>query len=147
MAAAKPQLSPLAARSAVTLVAMAAAACGAGTSAEAPRPPAERRAALPPEVARYVHGTFHRFPRFCARGRTDRGRLDEVTGRFVELYRRYPSDRFEMTIDGESGTMLSAILVLRDELSRCSPGHAARIDPALPPRIRRALRPLPAARG
>lgn len=90
-----------------------------------------------------MHRTFHRLPGFCGRGRTDRGRIDTATTRFLELYRRYPAERFRMRIDDESGTMLSAILVLRDELSRCSPRNAARIDPILPPRVRDALRPLP----
>lgn len=89
-----------------------------------------------------MHETFHRLPRSCARGRADRQRLDVTTAKFIELYRRYPADRFQMTIDDESGTMFSAILVLRDELSRCSPRHAALIDPILPARVRRALRPL-----
>ncbi len=102
---------------------------------------------MPADAERYVHETFHRLARSCGRGRADRRRLDATTERFIELYRRYPADRFRMRIDDESGTMLSAILVLRDELARCSPRHAAKIDPVVPPRVRRALRPLPPVGG
>lgn len=98
---------------------------------------------MPAADVRFVHQTFHRLPRFCRPARADRQRLSAVTARFVQLYRRYPADRYGMQIDDEAGTMLSAILVLRDELSRCSPPHAARIDPVLPAEVRRALRPLP----
>lgn len=48
-----------------------------------------------------------------------------------------------MRIDDERGTMLSAILVVRLELSRCSPRHAARIDAVLPSKVRAGLAPLP----
>ena len=144
MAAAEPQLTRAAALTALTVAISAlATACGdADTPATSP-PPAAGQRAVPADAARFVHQTFHRLPEFCGRGRTDNGRLDATTARFTELYRRYPADRYRMKIDDESGTMLSAILVLRDELSRCSPQHAARIDPILPPRVRDALRPLP----
>lgn len=154
MAAAKPQLNgrAKAARrglaAVVVAVAAAAAGCGgAGTPREASPPPSDPRSAMPAGVERYVHETFHRLPGSCARGRADRRQLDRTTARFIELYRRYPADRFRMRIDDESGTTLSAILVLRDELARCSPRHAARIDPILPPTVRRALRRLPPAAG
>jgi hypothetical protein len=144
VAAAQPQLTRAAALTAITVAMSAlATACGdADTPAKSPPPAAEQRA-VPADATRFVHQTFHRLPGFCGRGRTARSRLDVTTTQFVELYRRYPAERFRMRIDDESGTMLSAILVLRDELSRCSPRHAARIDPILPPRVRDALRPLP----
>lgn len=47
-----------------------------------------------------------------------------------------------MKIDDERGTMLSAILVIRYELSKCSPRHAAEIDPVLPAKVRAGLTPL-----
>lgn len=146
MAATKPQLSSFTMRHAVTVVAAAVVGCGgASDSGARTAAPAEVRAAVPADVERYVHETFHRLPRSCARGRADRQRLDATTATFIELYRSYPSDRFGMTIDDEAGTMLSAILVLRDELARCSPRHAALIDAVLPASVRRALRPLRAA--
>lgn len=107
--------------------------------------PENRPAAMPRPAVDYVHRTFHRLPRSCAPGRVDRRRLDVTTSRFLDLYRRFPPSRFEFRIDDESGTMLSAVLILRDELSRCSPRHAARIDPVLPQSVRRALRPLRSA--
>lgn len=148
MAAAKPQLTSLAMRHAAAVAAVAgiAAACGGESDSGArTATQADRRAPVPAAVERYVHTTFHRLPRSCGRGRADRRRLDATTARFITLYRRYPFERFGMRIDDEDGTMLSAILVLRDELSRCSPRHAALVDPVLPASVRRALRPLNAA--
>lgn len=127
--------------------AVAVAGCG-GSDREQPVPAAARQpplASLPPAVQRYVHRTLHRLPRSCSARRADPRVLAPVTRRFVTLYQRYPYDRFGMAYHDESGTMLSAILVLRNELATCSPRHAARIDPVLPPKLRRALRPLPAA--
>ena len=126
----------------VVVAAMAAGCGGTSDSGATPPIPADRRASVPGDVERFVHETFHGLSRRCAPGRADRPRLDVTTAKFVELYRRYPYDRFRMTIDDESGTMLSAILVLRDELSRCSPRHASAIDPVIPASVRRALRPL-----
>lgn len=125
---------------AVALLALGASACG--TAAEAPRPAADRRAAVPAPVERYVHRTFHGLSRICGPRRADRDRLDRTTARFLGLYRRYPPARYRVKIDDESGTMLSATLVLREALAECSPRHAARLDPVVPARIRRALRPL-----
>ena len=93
---------------------------------------------------RYVHRTFHRLRRSCAPVRSDPRRVTGTTTRFLDLYRRYPADRYRMKIDDEWGDMLSAILVLRDELSTCAPRQAARIDRVLPEQVRRALRPLAA---
>ena len=119
--------------------------CGGGRDDAVDGPPpagADRRAMVPADVERYVHETFHRLDSICNRRRADEPVLERAVERFITLYRRYPADRFRMKIDDETGTTLSAILVLRDELSRCSPRTAAPIDPVLPPRIRRALRPL-----
>ena len=148
MAAAKPRLirsgAPLAP---AVLLALTLAACGGQRPAAQPTATSpDRRAAMPAGEVLFVHRSLHRLPRLCRAARTDPRRLDATTARFVELYRRYPADRYEFRVDDESATMLSAVLVLRDELSRCSPRHAARIDPVLPPTVRRALRPLPGAR-
>ena len=145
MAAAQQQLTARFAprRTAVAVVtAVAIVGCGANAPAPTTAPGATDRTAMPRPAVDYVHRTFHRLPRSCARGRADRRQLDATTSRFLELYGRYPPSRFELRIDDESGTMLSVLLILRDELSRCSPRHAARIDPALPQSVRRALRPL-----
>ena len=88
-----------------------------------------------------MHQTFHRLDRFCSRRRADERVLDRTTDEFIRLYRRYPAARYGMKIDDEAGTMLSAILVLRYELARCSPEHAAAVDRVLPPSIRRGLTP------
>lgn len=128
----------------ITVIAAAAAAAGCGGTIDSGRrtaAPTDPRAPVPRHVEDDVHETFHRLPSSCARGRADGARLDVTTTKFVALYRRF-GDRFRMTIDGESGSMLSAILVLRDELSRCSPRHAAKVDAVLPASVRRALRPI-----
>lgn len=126
----------------VTSVAMLAA-CGGGQGAREARKERESaRVPVPQPVDRYVHRTFHRLGRFCSRRRADEGRLDETTERFVRLYRRYPADRFGLTVDDEAGTMLSVVLVLRYELARCSPRHAAALDRVLPADVRDALTPL-----
>lgn len=127
--------------------AVAVAGCGGSDRGEQSAPAPAREpplASLPAAVQRYVHRTFHRLPRSCSPRRADARVLTPVTRRFVSLYQRYPYDRFGMAYHDESGTMLSAILVLRNELATCSPRHAARIDRVLPPNLRRALRPLPA---
>ena len=124
--------------------------CGGGRDdreQDPPLPRADRRAMVPAGVERYVHDTFHRLDSICNRRRANVPALERTVDRFLSLYRRYPADRFRMKIDDETGTTLSAILILRDELSRCSPPTAAPIDPVLPPRIRRALRPLREPRG
>lgn len=89
-----------------------------------------------------MHRTFHRFTRYCNESAAKRRVLDEATDDFIRWYGAYPADRYTVRVDDEPGTMLSAILVLRYELSRCSPEHAARIDAVLPTTIVRGLRPL-----
>lgn len=134
------------------LVALSAGGLGGcgRTARETPRarPPATEPAGrVPAYVERGVHRTFHRLGRVCDRSGAGRRRsLDAVTADFIRWYGAYPADRYALRVDDEPGTMLSAILVLRLELSRCSPGHAARIDAVLPRRIARGLRPLPRAR-
>ncbi|MCP9490446.1 MAG: hypothetical protein MSC31_11310 [Solirubrobacteraceae bacterium MAG38_C4-C5] len=116
------------------------AACG-GASDAAPvtQQPPDRRAEMPAETQRDVHEVFHRLPQSCGRDRADKPTLKRTTARFIELYRRYPADRFRLTIDDESGSMLSALLVLRAEMAVCSPDDAASIDRVLPAQIRRGL--------
>lgn len=151
MAAAEPQLRRAAALPAlVVAIAASTAACGGGSGGspgvEAPPVTPDRRALLPAGETRYIHKTFHELARYCRRGRADKRRLDATTERFIALYRRFPADRFRMAIDDESGTTLSAILVLRYELSTCSPRNAARIDRVLGPRAPDAPRRPPGDR-
>lgn len=134
---------------ALAAAATTAAACGGGSGGspgvEAPPVRPDRRALLPAAEVRYIHATFHGLRRYCRPGRADQRRLDATTDRFIALYRRFPADRFRMAIDDETGTTLSAILVLRYELSTCSPRHAKRIDRVLGPRAPDAARRPPAA--
>lgn len=106
---------------------------------------AEPTRRVPASVSQQVHRTFHRFERYCSRRGVDARTLDRTTSDFITWYRAYPPDQYALQIDDEPGTMLSAILVLRYELSRCSPRHAAQIDAVLPREIVRGLRPLPKA--
>jgi hypothetical protein len=144
VAAAQPQLKRRAwVAFTAALAAMSVSACGDVGGRQA----RERPARIPAAVEQQVHRTLHRLPRVCSRRRTDVAAIDRITTAFVAWYRRYPADRYEMQIDDERGTMLSAILVLRYELAKCSPRHAARIDPVLPPKVRAGLTPLRARGG
>ena len=142
MAAAEPQLTS---RKWVVPAITAAglmAACGeATTDPQMPKSQPTRR--VPSEVERQVHRTFHRFERYCNSSTAQAAVLDRTTSDFIGWYRTYPAEQYTVQIDDEPGTMLSAILVLRYELSRCSPKHAARIDAVLPRKMLRGLRPLP----
>lgn len=126
-------------------LALATLVTGCGATAGAPErtaPPSDPRVPVPIAVQRDVHAMLHRLSRVCGRRRADTEALERTTRAFTRYYRRYPSRRFRLQIDDESGTMLSAILVLRAALARCSPGRAREVDKLLPARIRRALRPL-----
>ena len=144
MAAAESELSR---RTAVTVAITAATlfgACGQQNESRTRSTPGagEPTRRVPPRVEQSVHRTFHRFERHCSSRGVDTRTLDRTTSDFIGWYRAYPPDQYAVQIDDEPGTMLSAILVLRYELSRCSPTHAALIDPILPREIRRGLRPL-----
>jgi hypothetical protein len=113
------------------------------STTRSPAGSAEPTRRVPAEVERQVHQTFHRLNRYCSRRARNVRALDKATRAFIGWYRAYPAKRFAVHIDDEPGTMLSAILVLRYELSRCSPKHAARIDAVLPQKVLPGLRPLP----
>jgi len=87
-----------------------------------------------------VHKTLHDLPRLCLQSRPDTRELKEAARVFIQYYERFPSQRFRLQIDEESGSMLSALLVLRAELTRCSVRLTKSVDRVLPFRIRRALR-------
>jgi hypothetical protein len=141
VAAAQPELKRWAGFAFAALMALTVFACGDGERSSRGRP-----VRVPAAVEQQVHRALHRLPRICTRRRVDSAALARITSSFVVWYRRYPADRYEMRIDDERGTMLSAILVLRHELARCSPRYAAEIDPVLPENIRASLTPLPAGR-
>jgi hypothetical protein len=145
VAAAEPQLTRWRVAGVAALAAGALSACGQpGESATgSPAGSAEPSRRVPAEVERQVHQAFHRFDRYCSRRKVDEPALDRTTSDFIGWYRTYPAENYAVQIDDEPGTMLSAILVLRYELSRCSPRHAARIDAVLPRKMLRGLRPLP----
>ena len=145
MAVAEPQLSRWRVAGVAALAAGALSACGqpSETATRSPAGSAEPSRRVPAAVERQVHQTFHRFERYCSRRNVDEPALDRTTSNFIGWYRTYPAEKYAVRIDDEPGTMLSAILVLRYEMSRCSPKHAARIDAVLPKQMLRDLRPLP----
>jgi hypothetical protein len=144
VAGAEPQLSRWRVAG-VAALAAGLSACGQASESatRSPAESAEPSRRVPAEVERQVHQTFHRFDRYCSRRNVDAPSLDRTTSDFIGWYRTYPAQKYAVQIDDEPGTMLSAILVLRYELSRCSPRHAARIDAVLPRKMLRGLRPLP----
>jgi len=118
-------------------------ACGATASGQNdadPSAPRDPRASIPGDVQRTVHATLHELPRLCRREPADGRALEQATRSFIRYYARYPNQRFRLQIDDESGTMLSALLVLRQELTRCSVRLTEEVDRTLPAGIRRALR-------
>jgi hypothetical protein len=145
VAAAEPQLIRWSVAGLAALAAGALSGCGQPneSATRSPAGSAEPTRRVPAEVERQVHQTFHRFDRYCSRRARNVRALDRASRDFIGWYRAYPAERFAVQIDDEPGTMLSAILVLRYELSGCSPRHAARIDAVLPRKILSGLRPLP----
>lgn len=132
-------------RSRVTTIALLAAfptACGTSSPAPDGGGHTERRdprARVPGDVQHTVHTALHALPRLCRGRRPNSRALDRTTLIFIRYYKRYPSRRFRLQIDDESGTMLSAVLVLRQELSRCSPRLTVKVDTVLPADVRQAL--------
>lgn len=126
----------------IVLLAAFPAACGTSTPAPDSGGHTERhdpRARVPDDVQHTVHTALHALPRLCGGRRPNSRALDRTTRIFIRYYKRYPSRRFRLQIDDESGTMLSALLVLRQDLSRCSPRLTVKVDRVLPADIRLAL--------
>lgn len=123
----------------LAIAGIVAAGCGSGSpppdqgEAQAPH----RRAAVPGGVEREVHARLHALPRDCNRGRAGKESLRQTTRSFIRYYRQYPSGRYRLQIDGESGTMLSALLVVREELLTCAPALAREITAVLPRNLQR----------
>lgn len=93
---------------------------------------------------REIHDKLERIGRLCS-AKERRRDVERVTAmqvrRLVALRRRYPTQRFALDRGGETGTMLSVLLVARAELVGCAPGAAEAIDRVLPATVRRALPP------
>lgn len=126
----------------VAVIAVVVAGCGAASSSVAPRSgPPDTRASIPAPVEAEIHASLHELPRLCNSRKAGGPALERSTAALIRYYRRYPSGRFALRIDGESGSMLSVLLVVRQRLAGCSPRLARTIDRVLPPDISRALRP------
>lgn len=94
---------------------------------------------MPLAVQRDVHARLHELARTCRPKAADKAALGRTTTAFTRYYKRYPSRRFRMQIDDEQGTTLSALLVLRHALRRCSPRLARQVDETLPADITKGL--------
>lgn len=105
-------------------------------SATASRPDPEPVSNAPAVEITRVHNALHRIGAQCREapvaGR--QARIDRAVEEVLSFVRRYPEGRFP--IDDETGTPLSLLLVVRDELRGCAPDSAARVNRALPPRFR-----------
>lgn len=108
--------------------------------------PTEKAGTAPAIRVQGVHMALHDIGDWCI-PQTDadaRRRLRRDTDVILSFARRYPTARFR--IDDETGSVLSLLLVARNELRACSSADAARVDRALPPGVRNGLVPLaPAA--
>lgn len=94
----------------------------------AQRPPQERVDA--------VHGALHALGKLCNQPEVNRGRR-LLTRRFETVRKfaaQYPSGGF--AIDGESGTTLGLLIVVRHELETCDPMLVRKIDAMVPPQFR-----------
>lgn len=127
-------------------VAVLLAACGGGDKAPSGRPETTRPGPTATE-RRAIHDALDRIGRACTAKaeRAGRGRVVAPEVRRLLAFRdRYPTQRFALESEAETGTMLSVLLVARAELVGCYPAGAEAIDNVLPRQIRRAL---PPARG
>lgn len=114
----------------LTSTLLSLSACGSQ-----PQPPpggASPPAALPARQAAKIHSSLHKLARLCRQrnrqGTEAEGLRHEVV-RFITFSRRFPTARFQ--IHDESGTMLSALLVVREELSSCDPALVREVEPAI----------------
>jgi hypothetical protein len=91
------------------------------------------------QEVRGIHTILHRLENACSRrlSGSRRQRLARDVGTLIRFSRTYPRARFQ--IDDESAHAVSVLLVAREELQRCAPDAAARIDQALPKELRRQL--------
>lgn len=124
---------------------MLLAACGGGEASRG-RPETTRPGPTTAE-RRAIHDGLDQIGRACAAkaARAGRARVaSREVRRLLAFRRRYPTQRFTLESAGETGTMLSVLLVARAELAGCYPRGAEAIDRVLPRQVRRAL---PPARG
>ncbi|GAA1219387.1 hypothetical protein GCM10009665_06840 [Kitasatospora nipponensis] len=85
-----------------------------------------------------VHDAMHDIADHCApqTGATARPELAHDAQVIVAFAQRYPNATFP--VDDETGRTLSLLLATRQDLGRCEPEAAARVDQALPPQFRAA---------
>ena len=98
----------------------------------APRPKDQ----APDDQARRVHRALHAIGAICE-SRTGQGRAALVRRQvdtIVDFARRYPSVSFP--IDDETGTTVSLLILVRDEVRDCAPSLTEEVNAALPEKYR-----------
>jgi hypothetical protein len=92
----------------------------------------------PAAQVRRVHEAMHDIAARCQPGvaasEDTRRELDRDVEVILVFARGFPDARLQ--IDDESGRTLSLLLGVRDDLRRCAPTVAGRLDPAIPPPYR-----------
>ena len=99
----------------------------------------------PAERVQAVHDAMHDIAARCEAGVAADPEAQRDLSRSVDVIlafaRDFPDARLE--IDDESGRTLSLLLGVRDDLRRCAPAVAARMDRAIPPQYRQPVTTAP----
>lgn len=118
----------------VALAAMSViAACGTQREPAAPQELGGREAAR-------IHAQLEQVGRACTPRGVPAAKADRLAWNVDSLIaksRRYPTQRFQ--IHDETGSMVSALLVIRQELLTCDRRLAKRVERMLPQRVRAGL--------
>lgn len=99
-------------------------------------PSSQRYTAVPTAEVDVAHQALHDLGDACAQQEPSRSpsAVSQATESLLRFATRHPDGRFP--IDDETGTTLSLLLVVRDELSTCAPELRPRVDALLPPEFR-----------
>lgn len=98
-------------------------------------PSSQRYAAVPSAEVDAAHQALHDLGDACAEEPSPSlPDVSQATDALLRFATRHPDGRFP--IDDETGTTLSLLLVVRDELSTCAPELRPRVEALLPPQLR-----------
>jgi hypothetical protein len=91
---------------------------------------------VPEDEVQVMHRALHSVGETCARAAPARSQatLDRDVTVLLDFARRHPEGQF--AIDDETGTSLSLLLVLRQDLGTCDPTALPVIESLLPPSFR-----------
>lgn len=99
----------------------------------------------PAQRVQQVHDAMHVIAARCepgvAAGPEAERDLNRSTEVILTFARDFPDARLQ--IDDESGRTLTLLLGVRDDLLRCAPAVAGRMDPAIPPQFRQPVTAAP----